>query len=183
MTIEEAAQLLVMAKVLDSRFVEPDDDGFVLRLWSRALEDVPMSAAETALGEYYRSARYRESRDSIMPADIVQWYRDQRRYPPATRQRPEFNPERIHAGVDRVFAALAARKAIGAGEDPDLAQDIADGETARRRLMHAVRCEWPPCRAGEGKPCTGPRGLPLSGGRVHDVREQAALAASGSSPN
>ncbi|MBP2331261.1 hypothetical protein JOF56_011646 [Kibdelosporangium banguiense] len=183
MTIEEAAQLLVMAKVLDSRFVEPDDGGFVLRLWSRSLEDVPMAAAEEALGEYYRSARYRETRDSIMPADIVQWYRDRKRYPPAKRGKPVALPDEIHAGVDRVLAALAERKAITAGEDPATAADIAEGETARRRLVQSVACTWPPCKASVGSPCVGPRGVPLSRGRAHEAREAAAAKPSVSLAN
>lgn len=168
----ETAQLLTAAKVLDSRFVEPDDGGFVIRLWYRALDDVPMPAAEEALREYYRSARYRETRDSISPADIVQWWRDRRRYEMEQRELPPVNPTVITAGVDRAMAALAAKKAIKAGEDPGTALEIAEGDAGARRALRAVAC--PHCRARPGEPCTGPRGTPLVKTEAHDSRIQAA---------
>lgn len=169
----ETSQLLTAAKVLDPRFVEPDDDGFVLRLWHRSLDDVPMEAAEEALREYYRSPQYRETRDSISPADIVQWHKDRRRYAYEIERKPVV-PEQIHAGVDRVFAALAERKALAAGEDPDMALDIAEGETAVRREYRARKCGH--CGAEPGQPCVDHRGRPLTKSPAHDSRMAAVEA-------
>lgn len=169
----ETAELLTAAKILDSRFVEPDDGGFVIRLWHRALDDVPMHAAEEAMREYYRSSQYRETRDSISPADIVQWWRDRRRYEMEQRELPPVNPSVITAGVDRAVAALAQRKAIRAGEDPGTALEIAEGEAGARRALRSVAC--PHCRAKPGQPCTGPRGEPLTKTEAHDARIQAAM--------
>lgn len=169
----ETAELLTAAKILDSRFVEPDDGGFVIRLWHRTLDDVPMHAAEEAMREYYRSSQYRETRDSISPADIVQWWRDRRRYAAVDRDRPPVNPEAIAAGVDQAMAALAARKAIRAGEDPSTALEIAAGDAGARRALRSVAC--PHCRARPGQPCIGPRGNPLTKTEAHDSRIQAAM--------
>jgi hypothetical protein len=168
----ETARLLTAAKVLDSRFVEPDDGGFVIRLWHRSLDDVPMEAAEEALRDYYRSSQYRETRDSISPADIVQWWRDRRRYAAVDRDRPPVDPATITAGVDRAVAELAATKAIRAGEDPGTALEIAEGDAGARRALRSVAC--PHCRARPGEPCTGPRGTPLVKTEAHDSRIQAA---------
>lgn len=163
----ETGDLLTAAKILDPRFVEPDDENIVLRLWHRALHDVPMQAAEEAMAEYYRSARYRETRDSISPADIVQWHKDRRRYEYEIDRTP-VKPDQIHAGVGRVFAALAERKAIKSGEDPEMAIDIADGETSVRRDYRSRRCGH--CGASPGLPCVDHRGKPLTMSLAHDCR-------------
>lgn len=169
----EVGRLLTAAKVLDPRMPEPDEHGFVLRLWTIALEDVPFTPAERALMEYYRSALYRERRDPISPADIVQWHKDRRRYAAEERERLPADPDVIHAGIDRVVAALAERKAIGAGEDPDTAAELAEGEAGARRLVRSKPCTH--CGALAGMPCTGPNGKPLTKTEAHDVRVRAAM--------
>lgn len=169
----EVGRLLTAAKVLDPKMPEPDEHGFVLRLWTNALHDVPFEPAEKALTEYYRSSLYRESRDPISPADIVGWWRDRRRYAAVDRDRPPVNPEAIAAGVDHAMAELAARKAIRAGEDPSTALEIAEGDAGARRALRSVAC--PHCRARPGQPCTGPRGNALTKTEAHDSRIQAAM--------
>ncbi|GAB3471790.1 zinc finger domain-containing protein [Actinophytocola sediminis] len=90
---------------------------------------------------------------------------------------PHGDLERITAGVDRVVAVLARRRAIAAGMDPGTAVDVADSEAQERRLVRSVPCPWGPCRAQVGRPCTRLGGVPLRGDRVHDLRKQAALGA------
>lgn len=169
----EVGELLTAANALDRKMPKPDETGFVLRLWSKALSDVPVDAGEEALQEYYRSARYRETRAPISPADIVQWHKDRRRYQHEIDRTP-VNPDQIHAGVDRVFEELAKRKAIAAGEDPDMAGDVADGETAVRRDYRADRCDH--CGASSGTPCVDHRGRPLTKSPAHDCRMRAVEA-------
>lgn len=172
----EVGRLLTAAKILDPKMPEPDEQGFVLKLWTRSLHDVPAAVAEEAMTEYYRSARYRETREPISPADIVQWHRDRRRYAQDPRDRPDFNPERIHSGVDRAIAALAGRKALEAGTDPAEAADVAEGEAGVRRLVRSVPCPYPPCGAGVGQPCVGPGGKQLTKTPAHPGRMDAAYA-------
>lgn len=172
----EVGRLLTAAKVLDPKMPEPDDQGFVLKLWARSLHDIPSDVADEAMTEYYRSARYRENREPLSPADIVQFYRDRRRYTHAEREdRPDFAPDRIHAGVDRAIAALAGRKAIGAGTDPVEAADEAEGESALRRAVRSIPCPYPPCAALAGSACVGPGGNPLTKSPAHPARMAAAF--------
>jgi len=167
----EVGRLLTAAKVLDPKMPQPDAQGFVLRLWTKALHDVPMAAAEEALQEYYRSAKYREHRDPISPADIVQWHRDRRRYAADQRQLEPVVPALIHQGVDKVFAELARRKAVEAGEDAEMAVEIADGETAIRREYQSRKCKH--CGAAPGCRCVDHRGRPLTKYPAHDCRINA----------
>lgn len=62
-----------------------------------------------------------------------------------------FNPDRLRAGVDQVFAAMAEAKAVKDGADPMDAADIAEGETAVRRAVLANPC--PHCKADAQSPC------------------------------
>lgn len=169
----EVGRLLTAAKILDPKMPEPDDAGFVLKLWTRSLHDIPAQVAEEAMTEYYRSARYRENREPISPADIVQWHRDRRRYQQDAYPRADFDPELIHAGVDKAIAALASKKAIGSGVDPMEAADSAESETEDRRMARSVRCPYPPCGAGIGMACTGPGGKPLTKTLAHQSRLDA----------
>jgi hypothetical protein len=78
-------------------------------------------------------------------------------------------------GMERVVAALARHKAVKAGEDPDMAADIAEGEAATRRMMLAVRCSW--CKAKPGAACVDYKRRPLTKTLVHPSRREAAEAA------
>ena len=170
----EVGRLLTAAKILDSKMPEPDEQGLVLQLWVSSLHDIPNAVAEEAMTEYYRSARYRESRDPLSPADIVQFYRDRRRYTTDPRDRVEFNADRIHAGVDKAIAALAGRKAIAAGADAAEAADEAEGESALRRAIRSVTCPY--CHADAGMPCVGSNGQPLMKTPAHPARMDAAVS-------
>jgi hypothetical protein len=173
MDAQQCAQVIGLAAAADPRIPQPSEE--MLRVWFAILQRVPYEAAHHALAEWYGSERYRETRDSISPADIAGWWRDRRRHAEQHRERPEFDAERVHRGVDLAFAELARKKAIGSGLDPDDAADLAEGETAWRRQVLAVRCEW--CRAAPGMPCmSGPGGRPLVKRLAHDSREVAARA-------
>ncbi|HEU5475676.1 MAG TPA: hypothetical protein VFV67_33975 [Actinophytocola sp.] len=172
MTAQQCAQVLGMAAATDQRMPQPDE--VVLRMWWAMLQRVPFWAAQQAIVEWYRSERYRETRDSISPADIAGWWRDRRRHEQlAEARRPagEFDPDRIHRGVDAVVAALASSK----GLDPD----AAEGEAGWRRAVLAEPCEWQPCGARPGAPCTGPGGRPLVKRLAHECREVRARKAAG----
>jgi hypothetical protein len=81
--------------------------------------------------------------------------------------------QRIHDGVDQVLAALGARRAVRAGEDPEMAVEIAQGEAAVRREFLSRPCSH--CGAGEGSPCTVPAtGKPLTRQPAHPSRMTAA---------
>jgi hypothetical protein len=162
----EVSQLLAAAGAVDPKAPQPGE--LVLRIWTTMLADIPMAAAERAVVDWYRS-----NRETIQPADIVNWYRDRRRYEAEQRELPPVNPAAITAGVDRAVAALAAKKAIKAGEDPGTALEIAEGEAGARRAVRSVPC--PHCLARPGQPCTGPRGTPLTKAEAHDSRIQAAM--------
>lgn len=167
----EVGRLLTAAKVLDPKMPQPDSAGFVLRLWTSALHDIPAHAAEQALQEYYRSARYRATRDPISPADVVQRYRDQRRYTSDEYQPPPVVPERIHAGVDKVVAVLIERKALAAGQEPQAAARVTKEKTTERRTYLSRRCKH--CGAAPGQACTDHRGQPLKKSPAHDCRVRA----------
>lgn len=172
MTAQECAQVIGMAAATDPRIPQPSQE--MLRVWYAILRRVPYEAAQHALADWYGSERHRVTRESIAPSDIAGWWRDQRRHVEQHREVPPVNLELIRSGVDRVFAALAEKRAIAAGLDRETAVDVADSEAQSRRLMRSVRCPWPDCRADAGKPCTSTRG-PLSLDRVHDSRRQLAL--------
>lgn len=86
-----------------------------------------------------------------------------------------FDADLIHDGVDRVFAAIAEAKAVKSGVDPLDAADVAEGETAVRRLVLSVRC--PHCKAATNRPCVrvGSR-MDSRGelGRYHPSRVESA---------
>ncbi len=179
----EVGQVLAMAITLDPKMPEPDVDGFMRRMWTAALHDVPAELGQRAVVEYYRSDRYAQSRETISPADIVQWSNARRR--PTERERsgeneatrrkaprPPASPELIHAGVDRVFAAMHQARAIAGGEEPQMAVAIAEGEAVVRREFRSRPC--PHCRAREGDPCVDHRGKPLTKNPAHPARMHAA---------
>lgn len=80
--------------------------------------------------------------------------------------------DRIHAGVDLVLTALAEHRALKAGEDPELAADVAEGETAVRRMWRANKCKH--CKAVPGRPCVDAKGRPLTKTPCHDCRMREA---------
>lgn len=188
----EVGRLLMAAKILDPKMVEPDEDGIVVGLWLKQLADIPNESAEATLEAYYRSEFYRDTRESISPADIVQAYLDQRRAASATaeavrerqielmrRDNPAYRPQpidasRIHDGVDRALSGLVARKAITAGADPGEASAVAEGEAGMRRLVQSVPCPHPSCHADAGQRCVGPGGKPLTKTFAHPSRVDAA---------
>lgn len=188
----EVGRLLMAAKILDPKMPEADDDGVVLSLWHDQLSDIPNDVAEATLKAHYRSEFYRDTRESISPADIVQAYLDQRRAASATaeavrerqielmrRDNPAYRPQpidadRIHDGVDRALSGLVARRAITAGADPDEASAVAEGEAGMRRLVQSVPCPHPSCHAGAGQRCLGPGGKPLTKTFAHPSRVDAA---------
>jgi hypothetical protein len=171
---------LAVAAATDPRMPRSDPDGFIRATWVDMLRDVPAEVIEQAVKEYYCSDRYLQKRETIAPADVVQWWNARRR--PTERERtglnaatrrtgpvPELDPQRIHDGVDQVLAALGARKAIRAGEDPEMAVEIAQGEAAVRREFLSRRCPY--CGADAGQPCTVPAtGKQLAKAPAHPSR-------------
>lgn len=180
MTREEVSKLLAGAATVDQ--MAPQPHPLVLDVWHGLLADVPFRAAEQAFTEWYRS-----NTATIQPAWIVGWYRDKKRAYLASaeqvreqqralteRDRPDFDPGRIHDGVDRVLGALARRQAITAGADPEEAGAIGEGEAGSRRLVQSVPCPHHSCHAGVGQRCVGPGGKPLTKTFAHPSRVDAA---------
>lgn len=192
----EVGQLLAMAITLDQRMPEPDEDGFMRRLWATMLHDVPRELGQRALVEYYRGDRYAQTRESITPADIVQWSLPRQKpegaggpagglvvhdaEKRAPRKALEVDPQRIRDGYDRVIAEWQGRKAIRRGDDPEFAMDIAQGEVAARRAFLSRPCSH--CGAAEGSPCVSPAtGMRLTKSPAHDARLRAAEVAAAAS--
>jgi hypothetical protein len=148
----ETGRFLTMVIALDPKMPQPDDEGFMRKLWARQLAEVPFEAADKAMQAYYSSERYLERRDTISPADVVQWWNARRRpnerertgtNTPRALPRPALDPQRIQAGVDRVLTALIGAKAEGI-ED-------AEQQVAERRTARSVAC--PHCQAPAASPC------------------------------
>lgn len=172
MTRDELAALMAGASAVDPYF--PAADQNVLDAWHLIVADVPYEVGLAAF-----RAHYRTTKETITPADIAWVWREKRRHLKLTEIDPEQlgpNPrqsdEQIHAGVDRVIAALAERKAIGRGEDREMAVAIAEGDTAARREYLSRPCPF--CKAVAGARCTNGRGEPLKKSPAHDARLQAA---------
>jgi hypothetical protein len=162
---QELARLLGVAATVDPRF--PALEPATLKVWFKFLQDIPFEVAAEVMGEHY--GRTEETiTPSVLVAGWKRWRADAVDRRTLERPRPEFDPERVHRGVDQVLAALAAAKGLPA--------DVAEGETSWRRLVLAVPCTWEACRAGAGQLCTGPGGRPLTRRLAHDCREVAARA-------
>lgn len=181
MNRQEVSNLLAAAAVVDQMAPQPHE--LVLTVWTSLLADVPAGAAERALMDWYRS-----NTATIQPAWIVTWYRDKKRERLAgieqvraqqraltQQERPDFDPDRIHGGVDRAIASLAARKAIGSGRDPREATDVAEEESAVRRAVRSIPCPYPPCSVAAGMACVGPGGEALTKSPAHPARMAAAF--------
>lgn len=181
---------LAMAASLDPRMPKSDPDGLIRSTWIAALHDVPADAVQRAVVEHYRSDRYAQKRETVSPADIVQWWNARR--PPTEGERTGLNratrrelpaadvdPQRIHDGYDQVMTALGAAKAVRRGEDPELAVEVAQGEVGVRRVFLSRACSY--CGAREGSPCVVPAtGQALTKTPAHDARMRAAeVAAAG----
>ncbi|GAB2964216.1 zinc finger domain-containing protein [Saccharothrix stipae] len=178
---------LAVAAGIDPRMPRSDPDGFIRATWVDMLRDVPAEVIEQAVKDYYRSDRFAQKRETIAPADVVQWWNARR--PPTERERTglnraterktpraELDPQRHRDGVDRVLAAWQGARAIRRGDDPDYAMEIAQGETAVRREFLSRPC--PHCGAGEGSPCVVPStGERLTKSPAHDARINAAQVA------
>ena len=163
---QELARLLGVAATVDPRF--PALEPATMAVWFKFVRDIPFEVASDVLGEHYG-----RTEDTITPSVLVQgwkrWRADAEDRRTLERARPEFDATRIHRGVDQVIAALAEAKGLPA--------DVAEGESSWRRMVLAVACEWPPCRAAAGQPCTS-GGKPLVKRLAHDSREVAARARS-----
>lgn len=181
MNRQEVSNLLAAAAVVDQMAPQPHE--LVLTVWTSLLHDIPANAAERALMEWYRT-----NTATIQPAWIVTWYRDRKRehlsnmdqvraQQAAVTGRPALpmDPGRIHAGVDKAIARLAATKAIGAGANPQDAADEAEGESAVRRAVRSVPCPYPPCGVPAGAACVGPGGKALTKTPAHPARMDAAF--------
>ena len=164
----EVAALLGAASAVDPKVPQPDPD--VLTMWAGILDDVPADIAGSAVREHYR-----HNGETVIPADIVHYWRTVRRDAAerrhtaelrarAAERRPDLRA--ISDGIARVTAALA----ITRGADPE----HAEAEVEARRAFLAVPCTW--CRAQPGAPCTGPGGKPLTKQAAHDARLADALA-------
>lgn len=183
----ECGRLLAAAATLDPKFPQSDERGFIRRLWTKLLAAVPVAAGERALEDYYCSSRYLEKREPISPADIVQYWNARRRpnereragvprTSERTRPAPPADPEVIRAGVDRCFAAMAERRALAAGSDPEEAALVAESESAARRSWRSVPCPVESCHAAPGQPCTT-NGKPMTKSPCHPARMDAAFNA------
>lgn len=178
---------LAMAASLDPRMPRSDPDGLIRSTWVTALHDVPAEAVQRAVVEHYRSDRYAQRRETIAPADVVQWWNARR--PPTAGERTGLNratrrelpaadvdPQRIHDGYDQVMTALGAAKAVRRGEDQELAVEIAQGEVGVRREFRSRPCSY--CGVGAGEACVVPAtGRPLTRTPAHDARINAAQVA------
>lgn len=180
----EVGRLLVFVATVD-QMMPSDEDGFVLRAWTKLLAGVPFELGERAAEEWYTSDRYSRDRTSITPADIVQRARSWQRPAGegrvvindsgAREPRPAFelDVQRHRDGVDRVIAEWQGRKAIRRGDDPEYAMEIAQGEASVRREFLSRPCGH--CGASEGQPCTSPAtGERLTKTPAHDSRIRAA---------
>ncbi|WP_073846181.1 zinc finger domain-containing protein [Amycolatopsis sp. CB00013] len=163
----EVAALLGAASAVDPKVPQPDPD--LLTMWAGILDDVPADVAGAAVREHYR-----HNGETVMPADIVEYWRTVRRdaaereHAAQLRARAAERPLDLRAirdGVARVTAALA----ITRGVDPE----YAEAEVEARRAYLAVACTW--CKAQPGAPCTGPGGKPLTKQPAHDARLADAL--------
>lgn len=180
----EVGRVLAFAAAQDPKMPQGDPDGFIRRTWATLLAKVPAEDAQRAVVAYYSGDYYATTREPIVPAVIIQWTNARRR--PSEQERtgqnratrrelpaPPVEPETIHAGIDRVYAALARKRAITAGEDPETAMDIAESQAVSRRLERSVAC--PHCTAGITQPCVNHRGQPLTKTAAHESRLDAAM--------
>lgn len=163
MNITEIGRLLTIIAELDQKMPEPDEHGFMQRLWAGLLDDVPFDAAQRAVKAYYRSDLYVQTRNLVSPADIVQWWNARRRPNEAERSGanaatrreippPPVDPDVIRRGVTLAIGELAAAKALRRGEDPEDARAVAEGNREVRRLTMASKCDF--CGAQPEQPCT-----------------------------
>ncbi|GAA3878636.1 hypothetical protein GCM10022243_49190 [Saccharothrix violaceirubra] len=177
MNLSEAGRILATAISLDPKMPQPDAKGFIRGVWQKALHDVPYEDAEKAVFAHYRSDEYTRHRETISPADIVQWWNARRR--PTERERSgstgaraipaaPFDPERLHAGVDRAVAALRAGKRVRAGSALAVAEREGVRESTARRRVLARPCGY--CRAQVGEACVDGRGRKLTKSEAHPSR-------------
>lgn len=175
----EAGRILLLAISLDPKMPQPDEAGFIRKAWASTLHDVPFDVAQRAVTAYYRSDEYAQHRETVSPANIVQYWNARRRPTEAERTglnratrrelpAPALDPTTLQAGVDQARAQLLGKDAVRRGEDPALAQDIGEGEAAALREIRARPC--PHCRAEVGRPCVDGRGKPLTKSAAHPSR-------------
>ncbi|WP_018682206.1 zinc finger domain-containing protein [Actinokineospora enzanensis] len=166
----EVGRLLTVVKMLDQRAPRPDEAGMLRKLWAELLARVPFEAAQQAVRAWYGSDRYRETRETITPADIAGWWRDRRRDPVVERRA-------ITASARSAADAATRGMALWAHLRTGLDSEAAECEVEARRSLLSVRCPWGPCRAGVGERCRDGRGRALTRtrGEVHPSRRALAL--------
>lgn len=149
MTEDEVIGLLQVAAMYDHRNIGQTE----ITAWSDAAGRGRWTAdaAQDAIRRHYAT-----STAYLMPGHVTELLRAERRQPEAygdrrALPRPPLSPETIQRGVDGVFAALAAKRALKDGTDPADAADIAEGEAGARREIRSVACPY--CRAAAGRPC------------------------------
>lgn len=179
MNEQEAGRILAVAIQLDPKFPQPDAAGLLRKVWARTLHDVPFDVAERAVTAYYRSDEYAQHRETVSPANIVQYWNARR--PPTEAERtglnaatrralpaPQADPATIAAGVDRVRAMLLGKDAERRGEDVAHAQEAGQGEASALREARSRPCRH--CGAEVGRPCVDGRGNPLTRSLAHPAR-------------
>lgn len=153
MNESETGRFLAMVATLDPKMPKADAQGFMRKVWTRQLADVPFEAADRAMQAYYSGERYLNHREVISPADVVQWWNARRRpnereltgtSPQRALPRPALDPELIRTGVDRVLTALIGTKVEDAPQ-----------RVAQRRTARSVSCPY--CDAPAGSACVRAR--------------------------
>lgn len=184
MNEHEAGRVLLIAISLDPKMPQPDEAGLIRKVWAKALHDVPIEAAQNAVIAHYRSDEYAQRRETIAPADIVQWWNARRR-PTAAEKTGEnaatmralppvaFDPQRFRHGMDQVQAVLEGRKLRRSDTPPDDVDDIAEGEAVVRRELRSRPCSH--CGARVGQPCVDHRGKALTRSTAHPARVDAVV--------
>lgn len=179
MNEQEAGRILAVAIQLDPKFPQPDDVGLLRKVWARTLHDVPYDVADRAVTAYYRSDEYAQRRETVSPADIVQYWHARRRPTDAERTglnaatrralpAPAADPVTIAAGVDQVRAILLGKDALRRGEDTAHAQDAGQAAASALREARTRPCGY--CGAEAGWPCMDSRGKPLTKSPAHPAR-------------
>lgn len=170
----EVSELLAKVSALDP--YAPAGDERVLKIWTATLHDIPAAFAVQVLVNHYRNTR-----ETIAPADIVGAYRRQRQDAGDRRIAVEAREARkaIAAAqhdpdpAAKAMRTLAAAKAVRRGMNPQQAMREATDSVAARRELLAQPC--PHCLAQPGIACSRPT---RKGGRtpladVHPSRRNA----------
>lgn len=151
MNAQEVAQLLGYASTLDTKISA--DSVMQVRAWTGLLADVPAPIAKAAV-----DAHYTQSTDTIMPADILGYWRDHKREQAERRHNAEVKALTA-APATAPEITLAERFAIEQAHRKGTDPDIAAAEATAHRLVLTVPCPY--CKARPHQRCTGYGGRPL----------------------